>query len=112
MKKKKNHYLSREASWIEFNNRVLNRAFLDSVPLLERLKFLAITSSNLDEFMMVRFGGLTVVKRSMSEVADISGLDASEQIEMIRERVGAMQQRQIKCLSELLPLLALSLIHI
>ena len=106
MKKKKNHYLSREASWIEFNNRVLNRAFLDSVPLLERLKFLAITSSNLDEFMMVRFGGLTVVKRSMSEVADISGLDASEQIEMIRERVGAMQQRQIKCLSELLPLLA------
>jgi len=106
MKKKKHHYLPREASWIEFNNRVLDRAFLESVPLLERLKFLAITASNLDEFMMVRFGGLTVVNRSQVEVSDISGLDANEQIEMIRKRVGAMQQRQIDCLDELLPLLA------
>lgn len=106
MKKKKNHYISREASWIEFNQRVLNRAFLKSVPLLERVKFLAITASNLDEFMMVRLGGLTVVQRSGSEITDISGLDASEQIEMIRTRVSAMQQKQIECLGELLPLLA------
>ena len=106
MKKKKNHYLPREASWIEFNNRVLDRAFLDSVPLLERVKFLAITSSNLDEFMMIRFGGLTMVQRSTSEITDISGLDASEQIDMIRKRVGKMQQRQIECFDELLPLLA------
>ena len=106
MKKKKNHYLPREASWIEFNNRVLDRAFLDSVPLLERVKFLAITSSNLDEFMMIRFGGLTMVQRSNSEIADISGLDASEQIDMIRKRVSAMQKRQIECFNELLPLLA------
>ncbi len=106
MKKKKNHYLPREASWIEFNNRVLDRAFLETVPLLERVKFLAITASNLDEFMMVRFGGLTVVQRSKSEISDISGLDAGEQIEMIRNRVSSMQQRQIECLGELLPLLA------
>lgn len=106
MKKKKNQYLPREASWIEFNNRVLDRAFLKSVPLLERVKFLAITASNLDEFMMVRFGGLTVVRRSQGEAFDITGLDANEQIEMIRERVDAMQQRQIECLGELLPLLA------
>lgn len=106
MKKKKNHYLPRESSWIEFNDRVLNRAFLDSVPLLERVKFLAITASNLDEFMMVRFGGLTVVQRSDSDITDISGLDATEQIEMIRKRVSAMQQRQVECFDELLPLLA------
>ena len=106
MKKKKNHYLPREASWIEFNNRVLDRAFLDSVPLLERIKFLAITSSNLDEFMMVRFGGLTMVQRSKSDIVDISGLDADEQIEMIRERVRKMQKRQIDCLGQLLPKLA------
>ena len=106
MKKKKNHYLPREASWIEFNDRVLDRAFLESVPLLERVKFLAITSSNLDEFMMVRFGGLTVVQRSKSDIADISGLGATEQIELIRNRVGVMQRRQIECFDELLPLLA------
>lgn len=106
MKKKKSHYLPRETSWIEFNDRVLDRAFMDSVPLLERVKFLAITSSNLDEFMMVRFGGLTVVQRSITDIADISGLDATEQIKMIRERVRAMQQRQIECFDELLPLLA------
>ena len=106
MKKKKNHYLPREASWIEFNNRVLDRAFLKSVPLLERVKFLAITSSNLDEFMMIRFGGLTMVQRSKSEILDISGLDAGEQIDMIRKRVKAMQKRQIECFGELLELLA------
>jgi polyphosphate kinase len=106
MKKKKNQYLPREASWIEFNKRVLDRAFLKSVPLLERVKFLAISASNLDEFMMVRFGGLTVVRRSQGEAFDITGMDANEQIEMIREHVSAMQQRQIECLGQLLPLLA------
>ena len=54
---------------------------------------------------MVRFGGLTVVQRSKSEVSDITGLDAGEQIEMIRTRVAAMQKRQIECLNELLPIL-------
>ncbi|QEG22605.1 polyphosphate kinase 1 [Mariniblastus fucicola] len=106
MKKKKNLYLPREASWIEFNKRVLDRAFMESVPLLERVKFLAITASNLDEFMMVRFGGLKMVKRSSSGITDISGLDANEQIKMIRERVRDMQNRQIDCLGELLPKLA------
>ena len=106
MKKKKQHYLPREASWIEFNKRVLNRAFLDAVPLLERVKFLAITASNLDEFMMVRFGGLTKVQRSSREVIGISGLDASEQIAMIRERVHDMQAKQIECFEQLIPLLA------
>ena len=106
MKKKKNQYLSREASWLEFNSRVLDRAFLESVPLLERLKFLAITASNLDEFIMVRFGGLSIAKRSNSQFTDIARLDVDAQIGMIRERVKAMQDRQIECLDRLLPLLA------
>ena len=103
MSKKKSNYISREASWLEFNQRVLDRACLDSVPLLERLKFLAISASNLDEFMMVRFGGLSMVRGSGRDVTDITGMDAAAQVEMIRERVGAMQQSQMDCLSELEP---------
>ena len=69
-------YINRELSWLEFNQRVLDQAVRTDLPLLERLKFLAITASNLDEFFMVRVGGLQMLRHSGSRVKDISGLRA------------------------------------
>ena len=66
-------YLNRELSWLEFNQRVLNEAFRDDLPLLERIKFLAISASNLDEFFQVRVGGLMLMRRSGRKNLDPSG---------------------------------------
>src|SRR5687767_7544749 len=66
-------YLNRELSWLEFNRRVLELAKREQVPLLERLKFVAIASSNLDEFYMVRVGGLERQVRKGTASVDPSG---------------------------------------
>src|SRR6266436_5216477 len=81
-------YINRELSWLEFNRRVLEEAQDPGVPLLERLKFLAIFGSNIDEFFMVRVGGLQ--QKVQAGIAVGSGADRmppAEQIERISTTV-------------------------
>jgi polyphosphate kinase len=94
------HFINREMSWLEFNQRVLDQATDRSVPLLERLKFLAITSSNLDEFFMVRVGGLQLQHRAEVRSTDPSGMSVSEQLEAIRGRTAKMIADQYACFLE------------
>lgn len=80
-----NLYINRELSWIEFNKRVLHQACRKDIPLIERLNFLGITSSNLDEFIMVRFSSiLNKIKREITE-PEISGLLPEEEFEKVLE---------------------------
>ena len=100
-------YLNRELSWLEFNARVLAEAEHESVPLLERLKFHAIVTSNLDEFFMVRVAGLK--QQVTGEVGEINpdGMSVSDQLARISERVHEMALRQSDALrSHLFPTLA------
>ena len=66
-------FFNRELSWLEFNQRVLEEARTAAIPLLERLKFLAITASNLDEFTMVRVGSLQLVQAEGETRPDPAG---------------------------------------
>jgi polyphosphate kinase len=100
-------YLNRELSWLEFNQRVLNEALREDLPLMERLKFLAITASNLDEFFQVRVGGLILMRRSGRKGPDASGLTPSKNLDEIRKRVLAMNDSQYALFNDrLMPALA------
>eukprot|EP00913_Durusdinium_trenchii_P011151 g10473.t1 len=91
-------FINRELSWLEFNQRVMDEGRDPAVPLLERLKFLAITSSNLDEFFMVRVGGLQLLSERNSVRTDPSGMTPDEQLHAIGERVHRMTVDQYRCL--------------
>lgn len=80
------NYVNRELSWIEFDYRVLSEARDKSLPLFERLKFLSISSSNLDEFFMVRVASLKDMVHAKYTKPDIAGLKPSEQLEKISQR--------------------------
>jgi polyphosphate kinase len=90
-------FLNRELSWLEFNQRVLDEARDDSIPLLERLKFLAITASNLDEFFMVRVGGLRLLIDRRLRTPDPSGMTPSEQMQAVGQRARQMIRDQYAC---------------
>ena len=90
-------FINRELSWLEFNQRVLEEAQDERLPTLERLRFLAITASNLDEFFMVRVGGLQILSESGSSSTDPAGLTADEQLQAISQRVHQMVADQYAC---------------
>jgi polyphosphate kinase len=100
-------YINRELSWLEFNRRVLEEGKDPQVPLLERLKFLAIFGSNLDEFFMVRVGGLQ--QKSHAGIAVGSGADRMpprQQLDLISQTVRQQVDEAYECLrEELLPAL-------
>ncbi|WP_437229220.1 polyphosphate kinase 1 [Planctomicrobium sp. SH661] len=100
-------YFDRELSWLEFNQRVLSEALNPKVPLLERLKFLAITSTNLDEFFRVRVGALSILVEAGVTRPAPSGLTPEQQLAAVRERIRNMVAAQYRCyLHELAPQLA------
>lgn len=87
-------FFSRELSWLDFNQRVLDEANDPQNPLLERLKFLAITASNLDEFFMVRVGGLQMLRKAGKRQPDAAGLTPAMQLEAIQKRTRQMVSDQ------------------
>ena len=80
------NYVNRELSWLEFNYRVLSEARDKNIPLFERLKFLSITASNLDEFFMVRVASLKDMVHAGYDKPDIAGMKPGEQLEKIAQK--------------------------
>jgi polyphosphate kinase len=99
--KKQISYFNRELSWLEFNQRVLEEANDPDNPMLERLKFLAITASNLDEFFMVRIGGLHMARKAGRRKKDISGLTPLAQLKEIHERAKVMVSDLHRCFNDI-----------
>jgi polyphosphate kinase len=93
-------YLNRELSWLDFNARVLALAEDPERPLLERAKFLAIFSTNLDEFFQVRVSGLAEQLAAGLRTTSPDGLDQAQQLRAIRERVRELVDRQCAILAK------------
>ncbi len=93
-------YINRELSWLEFNQRVLDEALDQTIPPLERLKFLAITASNMDEFFMVRVGGLQMLLEQDPGKRDPASMTPREQLRAISQRAHQMAAEQYHCFLE------------
>lgn len=113
--KKKNHtehnsinfyrddfYINRELSWLQFNSRCLSEAKDKNTPLFEKLKFLSITASNLDEFFMVRVASLKDMINAGYKKPDIAGLSPKEQLEKVTAAVHDFENEQYKIYNHLL----------
>ena len=100
------NYVNRELSWLEFDYRVLGEAKDKTTPLFDRLKFLSITASNLDEFYMVRVASLKDMVHAGYTKPDIAGLTPTEQLEQISDRTHELVSQQYSIYSRsLLPAL-------
>ena len=107
------YYENRELSWLKFDARVLNEAKDKSIPLLERLKFVSITSSNLDEFFMIRVASLKDMVHADYRKRDIAGMTASEQLDRINTATRKLVESQYNTYNRsLVPLMAANGIHI
>lgn len=104
---KQKFYLNRELSWLSFNDRVLEEATDPNNPLLEKLKFVAITSSNLDEFFMIRVAGLRHQKENGVTRKDIAGMTPEQQLQHISESAQHLVAKQYMYLKKILNALEL-----
>lgn len=114
MKTKYNAYqnfINRDLSWLEFNERVLKEAQDSDIPLFERLKFLAIVSSNLEEFFMVRVASLRDKVLVGYDQRDASGLLPQENLHKIADRAHRMVDDKYHCYRSLLKALKKEKIH-
>ena len=91
-------FFNRELSWLSFNARVLEEAGDAANPLIERVKFAAITASNLDEFFMVRVGGLQELLEEGKTTTDPSGMTTARQLTEISRRTRQIVAKQYDCL--------------
>ena len=105
-KGKKFPYNNRQLSWMDFNSRVMEEAFEKENPVMERVNFLSITASNLDEFMMVRVAGVIDQMEHGMKTSDISGLTPKQQYARLYAKIHEFSQHQYSCLNRsILPVL-------
>ena len=110
---KSENFWNREISWLEFNYRVLSEARDVTIPLFERMKFLSITASNLDEFFMIRIASLKDMVHAGYRKKDIAGMTASEQLKALIPRTHKFTKVQYETYKEqLLPALAAEGLHL
>ena len=106
-------YYNRELSWILFDQRILSEARDKNIPLFERLKFLSITASNLDEFVMVRVGSLKDMVNAKYERRDISGMTPAQQLDQISVELHQLVNQQYTTYNRsLLPQLKQNGLHV